>query len=182
MQGDHIIKPIIRAWTLADAQRLTHFTNNKNVLHYFLDGFPFPYTHEHAVSFITLAMKEMSKEKRNGMFAIDIDGDAVGHIGYHRQTDVYRYNAELGYWLGEEYWGQGIMTHAIRLMIEYVFTKTELLRLEARTFVPNQGSQRVLEKNGFVREAHHIGNVMKDGSIMDSYMYALRREQWMPVR
>ncbi|MFM7773598.1 MAG: GNAT family N-acetyltransferase [Candidatus Kapaibacterium sp.] len=172
----------LRPWSLADAPSLARHADNKNVSRYLRDHFPYPYTQADATAFITMAMNEAAKEKGNGLFAIDIDGEAVGGIGYHRQTDVYRYNAEVGYWLGQEHWGKGVMTASLRRFVDMVFTETDLVRLFAGTFAPNQDSQKVLENNGFVREAHHIGNVVKDGVFLDSFMYALRREQWETMR
>lgn len=172
----------LRPWTLADAPSLARHANNKNVSRFLRNHFPFPYTPDDARRFISMAMEEAAKEQGNGLYAIDIDGEAVGGIGYHRQADVYRHNAEVGYWLSEEHWGKGIMTASLRQLVDVVFTETELLRLFAGTFAPNRDSQRVLEKAGFVREAHHVGNVVKDGAILDSFMYALRREQWMELR
>lgn len=129
-----------------------------------------------------MAMEEATKEQGDDLYAIDIDGEAVGGIGYHRQVDVYRHNAYVGYWLSEEHWGKGIMTASLRRLVDIVFTETELLRLFAGTFAPNLNSQKVLEKNGFVREGHHLGNVMKDNVVLDSFIYALRREQWEGMR
>ena len=110
------------------------------------------------------------------IFAIDIDGHAVGGIGIHSQSDIFRKNAELGYWLAEPFWGKGIMTTAVKEMLEYSFNNFEINRVFARPFGNNVGSQKVLEKAGFVLEARLSKVLFKNGEYLDELIYAVRRE------
>ena len=111
------------------------------------------------------------------ILAIDVDGCAVGSIGVFVQTNVHRRNAEMGYWLSEEYWSRGIMTEAIRKMCEYAFRTFDIDRIFARPFGINKASQKVLEKAGFIFEARFEHTVIKDGQRMDELYYAIRREK-----
>jgi ribosomal-protein-alanine N-acetyltransferase len=81
------------------------------------DKFPFPYSENNGKAFIEFAIKDEPVH----IFAIDIDGKAVGGIGIHPQDDIHRKNAELGYWLGEPFWGQGIISNAIKQAVNFAF-------------------------------------------------------------
>src|SRR5262245_25920200 len=139
----------LRPWTMDDVLRLPEYANNFSIARFMMDRFPHPYTVEDARTFIAFA----TKDDPISLFAIDIDGRAVGGIGLHPQQDIYKKNAELGYWLAEPYWGKGIIPTAIGQMIEYAFTNFAINRIFARPFGTNLRSQRVLEKTGFVLEA-----------------------------
>ena len=109
-------------------------------------------------------------------FAIVVEGDAVGGIGIELGRDVFLRSAEVGYWLGEPYWGRGIATEALRAVTEYAFTTFDLCRLQAGVFEWNPASMRVLEKAGYTLEARHRKNVTKDGQTIDRVVYALVRD------
>jgi len=107
--------------------------------------------------------------------AIDVNGHAVGGIGLILNGDVYIKSAEIGYWIGEEYWGQGITTEAVRLMTEYAFYYFDLLRLYAEVFENNKASMRVLEKNGYYLEGVRRKAVFKNEVLMDDYIWVKLR-------
>ena len=103
-------------------------------------------------------------------------GHVAGGIGYVLKTDVERVSAEVGYWLGHEYWGRGIATTAVRLLTRHAFERRpELRRLYATPFGNNPGSARVLEKAGYVREAVLRQSVIKDCQVLDQVVYACLR-------
>jgi len=108
-------------------------------------------------------------------FAFIVEGSAVGGIGLVLKDDVFRRSAEIGYWLGEGYWGRGIATEAVRALTEYAFVTFDLCRLHAGVFEWNPASMRVLEKAGYTLEARHRKNVTKDGETIDRLVYALVR-------
>ena len=92
------------------------------------------------------------------------------------RSDVERVSAEVGYWLGHEFWGRGIATIAVRLLTRHAFeVRPELRRLYATPFANNAGSARVLEKAGYVREAVLRHSVVKDGVVLDQFIYACLR-------
>ncbi len=164
----------LRAWQNSDLEGLVKYANNRNISRNLTDQFPFPYTKEKGEEFIAYARGKGP----NHIFAIDLEGQAIGGIGIHPQADIFRKNAELGYWLAEEYWGRGITTEAIRLVIDYAFENLDVDRVFARPFGSNIPSQRVLEKNGFVLEARFEKTIIKGDEYQDELVYALRRKRW----
>ena len=105
----------LRAWRETDVESLVKYANNTNIAENLTNAFPHPYTRENGEAFIKYA----SSANPLHIFAIEVGGEAVGGIGIHPQSDIMCKNAELGYWLGEKYWGQGIITNAVKQMIEY---------------------------------------------------------------
>jgi ribosomal-protein-alanine N-acetyltransferase len=164
----------IRAWAIKDLGNLVRHANNWNVAKNMTDKFPFPYSESNARSFIAFATQGDPLH----IFAIEVDEQAVGGIGIHPQDDIHRRNAELGYWLAEPYWGQGIISAAIRQAVDFAFRTYDIDRVFARPFSINVGSQRVLEKNGFTLEGKFEKVLVKDGELLDELIYAIRREAW----
>jgi ribosomal-protein-alanine N-acetyltransferase len=159
----------IRDWRPDDAEPLAKHANNRKVWITLRDRFPHPYTIEDAKSFLERAVANKGLEQ---FFCIDVDGWPVGGIGLHRGEDVHRLTAEFGYWLAEEFWGKGIMSEVVPAFVNYCFEKFSLERIFAAAFSSNPASARVLEKAGFVLEGRLRKNVIKDGEILDSLLYA----------
>lgn len=153
------------------AQELVTLANNPNIAKNLTDAFPHPYTLNDAITFINICIENDGKTQL--CRAICMDDKVIGSVGVFFRTDVYRKSAELGYWLGEPYWGQGIMPKAVRMLCEQVFDEFDIIRIEARLFDFNQASCRVLEKAGFIREARLKNTVVKYGQVYDSILYAL---------
>jgi ribosomal-protein-alanine N-acetyltransferase len=107
---------------------------------------------------------------------IEVNGQAAGGIGFSLHVDVERVSAELGYWLGEKFWGQGIMTEAVRTITNYAITSYDLTRVYALPYAYNAASARVLEKAGFVLEGRLRKSVIKNGQVVDQFMYAFIAE------
>jgi [ribosomal protein S5]-alanine N-acetyltransferase len=161
----------IRPWTMQDLDNLVKYGNNPKIAKFMSDGFPNPYTIEKAKAFIENAVKDSPLR----IFAIDVEGQVVGGIGIHPQTDIHRKNAELGYWLAELYWGKGIMTNAIKQIVAHGFKYFDIDRIFARPFGTNIASHRVLEKAGFTLEARFEKTLIKNGEYLDELIYAVRR-------
>lgn len=162
----------LRPWNEEDIESLVENANNFEIARFMSDAFPYPYTIENAKNFIAFATKDAPVH----IFAIDIHGKAVGGIGIHPQTDIMKKNAELGYWLGEKYWGKGIISKAIQEIIPFAFKTYEITRIYARPFGTNAASQKVLEKAGFKLEASIKENIFKNGEYLDELIYAIRRK------
>ena len=99
--------------------------------------------------------------KKGGLgFAIEVDGEAGGGIALHPQRNESRRSAEIGYWLGESFWGRGIMTEAVQALTEYGLQQLGLARIYAGIFESNPASCRVLEKAGYAfrRKTPHGGD------------------------
>ena len=159
----------IRDWCLDDAESLAKHANNRRVWLTLRDRFPHPYTIDDAKTFLERATSENEPEK---LYCIAVDGAAVGGIGLIPGEDVYRRTAEFGYWLAEEYWGKGIMSEGVAAFVDYCFEKFWLTRMFASVYANNPASARVLEKIGLVFEGRLRKNVIKDGQILDSLLYA----------
>jgi RimJ/RimL family protein N-acetyltransferase len=168
---------MVRSWRMEDAEAVVREANNINVARQLRDRFPHPYTRENASAFL----KAATTAAETSNLAIEVDGDAAGAIGYVPGVDVERYSAEIGYWLGESHWGQGIATEALLLVTDHVFSTVNMLRLFALPFADNAGSMRVLEKAGYVREAILRGSSVKYGQPRDQALYAKINTQWRGV-
>jgi [ribosomal protein S5]-alanine N-acetyltransferase len=159
---------ILRAWQDADRPSLVRFANNRNVWRNLKDRFPHPYTERDADAWLALA--RMSPGRLN--WAIEVDGLAVGGVGLEPMADVHLRTAHIGYWLGEPYWGRGIMSDAVQAVARLALGELGFVRLEAPVFAWNPASMRVLEKCGFAREGVMRKSVVKDGELIDSVLYA----------
>lgn len=163
---------IIRPWHENDLESLVRYANNPEIAKNMSDLFPYPYTEENGKEFISFAIKENPAR----LFAIVIDGQAVGGIGILPQDDIHCRNAELGYWLGEPFWGKGIITGAIKRVTEIAFSCFDIDRIFARPFGTNAASQRALEKAGYIPEAKFEKTIFKNGEYLDELVYAIRRQ------
>jgi len=152
-----------------DATQLAAIANNKKVADSLRDVFPHPYRLEEALSFITICMDEAPQVN----FGIRVNGQLAGVIGLIPQTDIYRISAETGYWLGEEFWGMGAATAALKLLISYAFDNLKLAKLYSGVFSTNRASIRVLEKCGFEQEGLLKRSLIKNGRILDEHRFGL---------
>jgi [ribosomal protein S5]-alanine N-acetyltransferase len=135
------------------------------------DRFPFPYEMEQARTFLGWIAKQPSPT----VWAIEVNGEAVGGIGIELHTDVERVSAEVGYWLGEAMWGRGIATEALKAVTAEAFKRFDITRLYALPFADHAASVRVLEKAGYVREGHLRRSAIKDGNVRDQLLFAAYR-------
>lgn len=163
----------LRPWSQNDLSSLVKFANNFEIAKFLTNQFPHPYTTDHGKAFIEMA----TQAKPYKVMAIEVLGEAAGGIGIHPQADIQCKNAEMGYWLAQPYWGQGIITRAIGQMVEYGFKNWDIDRIFARPFGTNFGSQRALEKAGFVLEGRFEKTLFKNGEYLDELIYAFRREK-----
>jgi RimJ/RimL family protein N-acetyltransferase len=158
----------VRSWQPRDVNSLVTHANNRNVSINLRDRFPFPYTSRDGREFIKMA-RRMTPET---FFAIAVEGVAVGGIGFVPHQDVERVSSEVGYWLGEAFWGRGITTEALSAITKYAIVTHGFTRLFALPFAHNEASCRVLEKAGYVLEARLRKSAIKDGQIRDQLQYA----------
>lgn len=162
-------KCIVRDWSRGDKASLLLHAGNRNVWRNLTHRFPHPYTEADADGWF--AMLEGMADPPH--WAIEADGRAVGGIGCTVGKGVHARSARFGYWLGEAYWGRGVMSAAVQRVAPFALSHFKLLRLESPVFAWNPASMRVLEKSGFVREGVRRSAVVKDGEITDEVLYAL---------
>ena len=158
----------VRSWRTSDAESLLRHANNRNIWLNLRDAFPHPYTKHDARAYIR-SVRDRSPETT---FAIAVDDEAVGSIGFVLRTDVERVSAEIGYWLAEPFWGRGITSEALAALTRYAIDTHRLTRIYALPFAWNLASCRVLEKAGYVLEARLRRSAIKDGQITDQMQYA----------
>lgn len=163
----------LRPWNIDDLESLVKYANNPNIAKFMTDGFPHPYKEENGKMFIEFA----TKDNPIHIFAIDINGEAVGGIGLHPQQDIHKKNAELGYWLAEPFWGNGIIKKAIHEIVDFGFKTYDIDRIFARPFGTNIPSQKVLQKAGFKLEGSFKNTLFKNGEYLDELIYAMYRLQ-----
>src|SRR6476646_3261952 len=158
----------VRSWRPGDVESLTVHANNRNVAINLRDRFPSPYTRRDGREFIKMARRM----KPESFFAIAVGGEAVGGIGFVPGHDVERVSSEIGYWLGEAFWGRGIVTDALIAVTRYAIDTHGFTRLFALPFAHNQASCRVLEKAGYVLEGRLRNSAIKEGKLVDQLQYA----------
>lgn len=163
---------VVRSYRLSDAPSLARHGNNRKVWLNLRDRFPHPYEEAGCVEYITRGLQ--SSVETN--FAIDVGGPAIGGISLHLGADIERVGAEIGYWIGEEFWGRGIATAAIKLVTAYGLGDLGLLRVFAVPFTTNAASCRALEKAGYRLEGTLRRSAIKDGEVHDQRMYAATRD------
>lgn len=159
---------ILRALADADKKALATLANNKKVWDNVRDILPHPYSEKDAEWFIDF----LKKEDPRMTFAIEFNGEFCGMIGLTPQPDVYKKTAEIGYWIGEPFWGKGIATRALKLLTEYGLNQLDFIRIHTGVFEYNTASMRVLEKNGYEKEGIFKKSVFKNGKIWDEHRFS----------
>lgn len=157
----------IRSLKVSDTSQLAKLANNRKVWNNLRDYIPNPYDETDAEFFITLTNNENPKQS----FGIEYQGEICGVIGLVLQEDVYKKSAEIGYWLGEPYWGKGIATEAVALITTYGFEELNLVRIYSGVFEFNVASMKVLEKNGYEKEGVFKKAIFKNDQICDEHRY-----------
>lgn len=165
----------IKKWDLSDATDIAAAISNKKVQDNLRDGLPYPYTEQDGADYISAMLS--ADENETFAFAITVNFKVIGSIGIFRQGNIHRQTAELGYYIAEEYWGKGIMTEAVKQICEYVFDKSDIIRIYAEPFAYNIASCRVLERAGFQYEGTLRNNAVKNGKVIDMKMYSLLKTE-----
>ena len=153
----------------ASPKEIAALANNKAVWRNLRDAFPYPYTEDDAVKFLNLC-KTGDCGYNYGIY--NQDNIFVGTCGIIPKNGIYRFTAEIGYWIGEPYWGRGYATQALKQLADIALNDLKFIRIYAEVFGFNDASKRVLEKAGFTLEAVLKKNMVKEDKIMDSYIYS----------
>lgn len=142
---------------------------------------PYPYKYEHAERFVKIARRKLKagEEYNLGIYLNGSEGKEtlIGMMGLMRFKESAR-QAEIGYWLGKRFWGEGYAGEALELMLEFGFKKLKLLKIYAKVMHPNVASSKLLERNGFTLEGRLRKMIKKNGQWMDDLCYGLLREEW----
>lgn len=159
---------LVRDWARTDKAALLRIANNRKVWRNLTHRFPHPYTDADAEWWFS----HLERMPEPTHWAIEVEGQAAGGIGVLVGEGVFAKSGHFGYWLGEPFWGRGIMTEAVKLVAPYTMSRFGLVRLEAPVFAWNPASMRVLEKCGFTPEGIATASVFKDGELVDQVLYA----------
>jgi RimJ/RimL family protein N-acetyltransferase len=166
-----LTKCAVRPFRIGDEPALARHANNRRIALNMRDRFPHPYTLDDAHAWIAHTLVETPLTN----WAITTEDEVAGGIGLIRQDDVSRQSAEIGYWIGEAFWGRGIATEAVRGVSLRAFDDFDLCRVFATVFDGNAGSARVLEKAGYSFEGRMRRAILKEGVVRDALLYALVR-------
>ena len=168
---------VIRNFLYGDASGLSRNGDNPNIAINQRECFPSPYTIDLARNWIQFVRDNESTTR----FVIANDKEAIGEIGVVIQPDVHLYTAEIGFWIGEPYWGNGLMTQAVSWMVEYCFSELGLKRIFADVMEYNIASQKVLQKCGFELEGIFRKNIYKNDDFYDQFVYAIVNDKDLPA-
>lgn len=164
---------VLREFSYSDCESLAENANNDKIWNNLMDHFPHPYTKQDAFDYISMVQATPGPLTR---FAIDVNGKAVGSIGFSSEGDIESVTAEIGYWIGEKYWGHGIMHKVLNDVTEYAFRNFHYAKVYALVFSYNPASMHVLEKAGYQLEAVLHKAAVKNGQLIDFYYYSKMRE------
>jgi [ribosomal protein S5]-alanine N-acetyltransferase len=162
-------RALIRSWRAGDEVSLARHANNREIWRNLRDTFPHPYTLADAQNYVSRHVKAGDVSN----LAIEIHGSAVGGIGLRRMSDE---DAEIGYWLSQDYWGLGVMTEAVQVITQFGLTELCYIAIRASVYEWNPASARVLEKAGYRLEMRNPRAVVKDGSVIDELIYVARQQ------
>ena len=165
---------LLRPLVSADAVSLAHHANDYGVWKNLRDRFPHPYTVTDAEAYIA----HVAARPAQTSFGIVVAGDAIGSISLMLGNDIARRSAEVGYWIGRAFWGQGIMAVALKSTTQYAFTQLGLVRVFAVPVATAAASTRVLEKAGYVEEGRMRRSAVKEGVVLDQLLYAAYDDNW----
>jgi RimJ/RimL family protein N-acetyltransferase len=162
----------VRSFRTSDAADIARAADNRKIWRNLKDQFPHPYAIEHAEAFIAYCQAADPESA----FAIEVDGRAVGVVGFERRADIWRRSVEIGYWLAEDCWGRGVASEVVRAITAWAFDTWDINRIWAGVFDWNTASARALEKAGYVLEGRLRHSAIKDGTPVDELIYAVVRE------
>ena len=159
----------MRKWEKSDAENFFKYSSNPNILENMRASFPSTLEGSRKV----VESFSCNDETQQCCRAIVINGEAVGSIALFIKNDVYCKSAEIAYWLGEPFWGRGIISEAIIQLCQIAFEQYGIVRIFAEPYAHNIGSRKALEKAGFVLEGILRKGVYKNGKFFNYCMYAL---------
>ncbi|MFN0275342.1 MAG: GNAT family N-acetyltransferase [Chitinophagales bacterium] len=163
----------LRPLRKGDEPAVSEHGNNILIWNYMRDFFPHPYTLQDAINWVD---RNLANEVQYN-FSICYEDAVIGMIGLIPKKDIDRVSAEIGYWLGEKYWGRGIMTDVLKVYTKHIFNTFEIVRIEAGVFEENIASQKALQKAGFYLESIRKYAYLKNGKYIHGHFYVLLKPE-----
>jgi [ribosomal protein S5]-alanine N-acetyltransferase len=170
---------ILRPPKLSDASILEKYINDRLVSRY-LTNVPFPYPKGGMRKWIKQALKEL-KIKKSIHFIIIFNNEPVGSIGFNK-IDFKHKKAGVGYWLAMKYWGQGVMSEAFKLILNFGFNQLKLNRIWSAHFKENNRSKMVQEKGGLKLEGIFRQDIFKDKKYHDIVRRAILVSEYKKLK
>jgi [ribosomal protein S5]-alanine N-acetyltransferase len=170
-----------RGFRLADVLRadkcsIVELLNNREI-HRRTLRIPYPYTDDDFEQWFAHMSEQCDQPEPARHWAIrDAADRTIGGIGLEPPSEGQTHRAEIGYWLGEPYWGQAIVPAAVRAVCRHAFEDLELIKITATIFAFNMASIRVVEKCGFEFEGYLKQHYMRNGELVDAKAYALLKQ------
>jgi [ribosomal protein S5]-alanine N-acetyltransferase len=164
---------LIRPWRFGDEKELAKVANNSKIARNLVDTFKHPYTLKDAKAWIKLGQ---NKDRKKRIFAIVKNEKILGNIGFSLKDKDKKYTAVIGCWLGEEYWGNGYATEALKAVTKYAFKYFKIERMEAKAYTWNPASTNVMKKAGYTCEGLSRKCTLKDGRVVDEWIYSIIKD------
>lgn len=162
------MKVELRKWSFADKEPLIEMCNRID-RSYLSDRIPNPYTNQSAEWWLNMVKEN---EGKKGVFReIVVNDKIVGTISVEQKEDVYRKDAEIGYYLLQEEYSKGIMTESVKQICEIAFQELDIIRITGLVYEPNIASRKVLERNSFILEGIMKNAVIKNENIFGLCIY-----------
>lgn len=166
----------LRPFSIDDAALVTQYCSHKDFSRNTIN-IPPNYTIDKAVQWLSALPKDFILGKSAVFAIVERAGDLlVGAIGLHFHTEHNR--AEMGYWVGNPFWGKGYCTGAANAIIRYGFDQLKLNRIYATHMTHNPGSGKVMQKVGMAYEGCMKEHLFKDDFYVDIACYGITRKQW----
>jgi RimJ/RimL family protein N-acetyltransferase len=161
----HVQNITLKPFTSADIDDFMKWATDDEVTKYMMwDTY---HSRNEAILFFTNIV-----EKHPWFKSICLDGKVIGSITLDKGKGAHSCKAELGYVIARSYWGNGFATNAIQVAIKTAFNELAIERIEAYVDPINIGSQRVLEKNGFIQEGLLRSCIIQKGVLRDRFIYS----------
>ncbi|MBB5204812.1 RimJ/RimL family protein N-acetyltransferase [Inhella inkyongensis] len=160
----------LRAWRADDAASLQPLGNDERIARWMADSWPMPYTAADAQWWVETGSREFGS-----CWAICLNDRPQGGCGVNPGLGFLRCNAEIGWWLNPDHWGQGLAVQAGRHCIEHALAQTEITRIFAAVHGGNERSMRVAGKLGMTLEGVQRQGAIKQGRVIDRHIYAIYR-------
>lgn len=153
--------------------------NSDNVFSENTLNIPFPYQNENAEFWIHELVNKGFEEKKNFTFAIreKENPKLIGAIGIH--LDKLHLKAEIGYWIGKEFWNKGFVTEAVREIIRFGFQDLRLNKIYATHFPHNPASGKIMQNCGMKLEATLKQEYFKNGKPLDVLKYSVFNQDFL---
>lgn len=161
----------LRPIELSDIERIAQLCNDHDIAKT-TARLPYPYTVLDAKTWLDYVQDTDAEH----VFAITDNKEMLGVVGLVHEPEHDR--AEIGYWLGRDYWSKGIATAAVEMILGYAFSVLDVNKVYAKVFAGNEASAKVLANNGFVLEGCLKQHYIRMGTLHDLLCFGLLKTNY----